>query len=258
MKLEGKVALITGASRGIGRGIALTYAREGATVAINYVNNMEKAENVVAEIKKNGGEAFSFKADVSKTAEVREMVETVIKKYGKIDILVNNAGILIPTMLMDTSDDQWDRVMEINLKGPFLCTREAAKGMIERGYGKIINTASISGLGCAPLGEGAYGVTKAGLIMLTSVLAQELGPKGINVNALAPGWVKTDMTLGKSGPEMDAKVNKHKAELAAMRRIGDPYDIANLALFLASDESTFITGQTIVADGGRADFVSHG
>lgn len=258
MKLEGKVALVTGASRGIGKAIALTYAGEGAKVAVNYINNTEKAEVVVAEIKKNGGEAFAVKADVSKTDDVKKMVEKVIKKYGKIDILVNNAGILIPTMLMETSDEEWDRVVDINLKGPFICTREAAKGMIERGYGKIINTASISGFGCAPLGEGAYGATKAGLIMLTSVFAQELGPKGINVNALAPGWIKTDMTIGKSGPEADAAVNKRKAELAAMRRIGDPQDIANLALFLASDESSFITGQTIVADGGRNDFVSHG
>jgi 3-oxoacyl-[acyl-carrier protein] reductase len=258
MKLEGKVALVTGASRGIGKAIALTYAREGAKVAVNYINNTEKAEKVVAEINKNGDDAFAVQADVSKTAEVKKMVEAVTKKYGRIDILVNNAGILIPTMLMETSDEEWDKVVNINLKGPFICTREAAKGMIERGYGKIINTASISGFGCAPLGEGAYGATKAALIMLTSVFAQELGPYGINVNALAPGWIKTDMTIGKSGPEADAAVNKRKAELAAMRRIGDPQDIANLALFLASDESSFITGQTIVADGGRNDFVSHG
>ena len=257
MKLEGKVALVTGASRGIGRAMALTFAREGAKVAINYVNNDAKAEAVVAEIKKHGGEAFTVKADVSKSAEVKKMVEAVTREYGRIDILANNAGILIPTMLMETSEEQWDNVVNTNLKGPFLCTREVAKGMIERGYGKVINTASISGFGCAPLGEGAYGATKAGLIMLTSVFAQELGPKGINVNAVAPGWTKTDMTIGKSGPEEDDLVNTRKAELAAMRRIGEPQDIANLALFLAIEDSCFITGQTIVADGGRADFVSH-
>ena len=258
MKLKDKVALVTGASRGIGKAIALTYAREGAKVAVNYVKNREKALEVVAEIMENGGEAFAVQADVSYANDVKKMVDAVIDKYGKIDILVNNAGVLIPTMLMETSEEEWDKVIEINLKGPFLCIREAAKGMIDRGYGKIINTASISGFGCAPLGEGAYGASKAGLIMLTSVFAQELGSKGINVNALAPGWIKTDMTIGKSGPAEDAKVNKRKAELAAMRRIGEPQDIARLALFLASDESNFITGQTIVADGGRADFVSHG
>jgi 3-oxoacyl-[acyl-carrier protein] reductase len=129
--------------------------------------------------------------------------------------------------------------------------------MIKQKYGKIINTSSISGLGCNPTGEGSYGCAKAALIMLTSIYAQELGPHGINVNALAPGWIKTDMTKGKSGAEAE-EVDKRKAGLAAIRRIGDPQDIANLALFLASDESSFITGQVIVADGGRVDFVTHG
>jgi 3-oxoacyl-[acyl-carrier protein] reductase len=257
MKLEGRVALVTGASRGIGKAIALTYAREGANVAVNYVKGAEEAEAVAAKIRKMGRKALALKADVSKTPEVKKMIADVVKAYGRIDILVNNAGILLPTKLLETADDDWDRVMATNLRGPFVCTREVAKTMIKQKYGKIINTSSISGLGCNPTGEGSYGCAKTALIMLTSIYAQELGPYGINVNALAPGWIKTDMTKGKSGAEAE-EVDKRKAGLAAIRRIGDPQDIANLALFLASDESSFITGQVIVADGGRVDFVTHG
>ena len=256
MKLEGKVALVTGASRGIGKAIALTLAREGARVAVNYVNGALEANSVVEEIKTNGGKAISIMADVSQKTQVQKMISHVIKSYGRLDILVNNAGILIPTNLMDTSEEEWDRVMEVNLKGPFLCTQEVAKQMIKQKYGKIINISSISGLGCAPTGEGAYGCAKAGLIMLNSVAAQDLGPFGINVNAIAPGWIQTDMTKGKSKGIAD-EINKRKTALAAMRRIGDPRDIANVALFLASDDSNFISGQLIVADGGRMDFVSH-
>jgi 3-oxoacyl-[acyl-carrier protein] reductase len=256
MKLEGKVALVTGGSRGIGKEIALTLAREGAQVAVNYVNGAKEAEEVVEEIKSKGGEAMKIMADVSQRVQVKKMIDEVIKSYGRLDILVNNAGILIPTNLMETSEEEWDRVMAVNLKGPFLCTQEAAKHMIQSRYGKIINTSSISGLGCAPTGEGAYGCTKAGLIALTSVAAQDLGPFGINVNAIAPGWIRTDMTSGKSKGQAN-EVNKRKAELSAMRRIGETRDIANVALFLASDDSSFISGQVIVSDGGRVDFVSH-
>lgn len=255
MKLKGKVALVTGGSRGLGKEIALTLAREGAWVAVNYINGAKEAEEVVEEIKFNGGEAKKIMADVSQRTQVKLMVDEVIKSCGKLDILINNAGILIPTNLMETSEEDWDRVMAVNLKGPFLCTQEAAKHMIQRRYGKVINTSSISGLGCAPTGEGAYGCTKAGLIALTSITAQELGPMGINVNAIAPGWIQTDMTSGKSKGNAD-EVNKRKAELVAMRRIGNPKDVANV-LFLASEDSGFITGQVIVIDGGRVDFVSH-
>ena len=229
MKLKGKVALVTGGSRGLGKEIALTLAREGAWVAVNYINGAKEAEEVVEEIKFNGGEAKKIMADVSQRTQVKLMVDEVIKSCGKLDILINNAGILIPTNLMETSEEDWDRVMAVNLKGPFLCTQEAAKHMIQRRYGKVINTSSISGLGCAPTGEGAYGCTKAGLIALTSITAQELGPMGINVNAIAPGWIQTDMTSGKSKGNAD-EVNKRKAELVAMRRIGNPKDVANVLI----------------------------
>ncbi len=257
MKLDGKVALVTGGSRGIGKAICLKYAYEGASIAVNYTKGSKEAEAVVAEIRAMGRKAIALQADVSQRDQVKRMVSEAINTFGKIDILVNNAGILIPKDLMETSDDEWDRVMDVNLKGPFICMQEVSKSMIEQGGGRIISTSSISGLGCAPTGEGAYGCSKAGLIMLTSVAAQDLGPYSVNVNCIAPGWIKTDMTAGKSGVEAET-VNKRKATLAAMRRIGEPEDIAKVALFLASEESSFITGQVIVADGGRVDFVSHG
>jgi 3-oxoacyl-[acyl-carrier protein] reductase len=256
MKLEGKVALVTGASRGIGRAVALTLAREGASVAVNYINGVKEAENVASEIKAMGRRAITVKADVSNREQVKKMFAEVTRSLGGVDILVNNAGILIPTSLMETTEGDWDRVMAINLRGPFNCAQEAAKLMIPKKGGKIVNISSISGLGCAPTGEGAYGCSKAGVIALTSVAAQELGPHGINVNCVAPGWTKTDMTNAKSGPKAD-EINVRKASLAAMRRIGDPQDIANVVLFLASEESSFISGQVVVADGGRMDFVSH-
>jgi 3-oxoacyl-[acyl-carrier protein] reductase len=257
MKLDGKVALVTGGSRGIGKAICLMYAAEGANVAVNYTKGAAEAEAVVTEIQAMGGKAIAVQADVSQRPQVKKMVAATIKAFGRLDILVNNAGILIPTNLMQTTDEQWDSVMDVNLKGPFICMQEASKQMIKQGGGRIISTSSISGLGCAPTGEGSYGCSKAALIMLTAVAAQDLGPHGINVNCIAPGWVKTDMTKRKSGAEEDA-INKKKAGLAAMRRIGEPDDIARVALFLASEESSFVTGQVIVADGGRVDFVSHG
>ena len=248
---------MTGGSRGIGRAICLTYAREGAHVAVNYTKDASGAEAVVAEIKAIGGKAIPVQTDVSQRSQVKKMVADTLKAFGRIDVLVNNAGILIPTELMETSDEEWDRVMDVNLKGPFICMQEVSKTMVKQGGGRIISTSSISGLGCAPWGEGAYGCSKAGLIALTAAAAQDLGPHGINVNCIAPGWIKTDMTAGKSGAKAD-EVNIRKAGLAAIRRIGEPKDIADIALFLASDESSFITGQVIVADGGRVDFVSHG
>jgi len=256
MKLNGRVALVTGGSRGIGRTIALTFAREGAKVAVNYVSGAREAESVAEEIRSMGLGAIPVKADVSERSEVKRMVGEVSMAFGRLDILVNNAGILIPGTTLDTREDDWDRVMAVNLKGPFNCTQEAARLMVQQMYGKIINISSISGLGCAPTGEGAYGCSKAGLIALTAVAAQDLGPYGINVNCIAPGWTRTDMTTGKSGGKAE-EVNAFKAGLSAMRRIGEPQDIANVALFLASDDSSFISGQVIVSDGGRMDFVSH-
>jgi len=259
MKLDGKVAVVTGGSRGIGRVIALTLAREGALVAVNYVKNVKEANKVVEEIEAKGGKAISVMADVSQRTQAKKLIDEVIKTFGRVDILVNNAGIDFGGTTLDTTEDVWDRTMAVDLKGPFNCIQEAAKQMVQQKYGKIINISSISGLGGAPVGELAYCCAKAGLIAMTTVVAQDLGPHGINVNCIAPGWTRTEMTVGSArarGENYEEK-KQLKASMAAMRRIGEPQDQANAALFLASDESSFITGQVVVVDGGRKDFLSH-
>jgi 3-oxoacyl-[acyl-carrier protein] reductase len=256
MKLKERVALVTGGSRGIGKAIVLTLAREGASVAVNYVKNKAEAENVVEAVKSMGSKAISVKADVSDREQVKKMVDSVVKKFGRIDILVNNAGIGKSGTIIDTKEEDWDRVMAVNLKGPYNCTQETIRYMLPQKSGKIINISSISGLGGAPIGELAYCCAKAGLIAFTTVVAQDLGPHGINVNCVAPGWTKTDMTTRET-KEKTEELYKIKAGMAAVRRIGEPDDIANTVLYLSSDESSFIAGQVVVVDGGRRDFLSH-
>lgn len=256
MKLDGKVAVVTGASRGIGKAIAETFAREGADVVVNYVKSADEAREVVNGIKAMGRKAIAVGADVSKRAEAQKMFDKAIEVFGRVDILVNNAGIGTGGTTLDTSEEDWDRVIAVNLKGPFNCTQIAAKSMVAQKSGKIINISSISGLGGAPVGELAYCCAKAALIAMTTVSAQDLGPYGINVNSVAPGWTRTDMTT-RATKEKTEELQRLKAGMAAMKRIGEPQDIANATLFLASDESNFITGQVLVADGGRRDFLSH-
>ena len=256
MKLTRKVAIVTGGSRGIGNAIVRTFAREGASVAVSYISSADQSKEVVEQITVNGGKAMAVRADVSDRHQVKEMISEVVLAYGRVDILVNNAGIIIGGTTLGTKEEDWDREMAVNLKGPFHCTQECARIMVQQKYGKIINVSSISGLGGAPQGELAYCCAKAGLIALTMVAAQELGPYGINVNCIAPGWTRTDMTLQEAKGRIE-EVENLKASMAAVRRIGEPEDIANAALFLASDESSFVTGQVIVADGGRRDFLSH-
>ncbi|MGD0803573.1 MAG: 3-oxoacyl-ACP reductase family protein [Candidatus Bathyarchaeia archaeon] len=256
MKLDGKVAVITGASRGIGKAIAETFAREGADIVVNYVKSVNDAKEVVKNIKAMGRRAIAVKADVSKRTEAQRMFNKVLAEFGRVDILVNNAGIGTGGTTLDTSEEDWDRVIAVNFKGPFNCTQIASKMMVEQKSGKIINISSISGLGGAPVGELAYCCAKAALIAMTTVAAQDLGPHGINVNSVAPGWTRTDMT-SRSTREKTEELQKLKAGMAAMRRIGEPQDIANAVLFLASDESSFVTGQVLVVDGGRKDFLSH-
>lgn len=247
MKLDEKVALITGASRGIGRAISKIFALEGARMAINYNKSKKDALSLVEEIKNQGGEVLLVKADVSKSDEVKRMVQKTVENFDRIDILVNNAGILIPVTFLDTTEEIWDKTMEVNIKSAFLCSKEIAPIMLSQGKGKIVNIASISGLAeRAAVRDTAYVVSKAAIIGLTRSLAVNLGPN-INVNAICPGLTDTDMAASLGYERIRAGV-----EESILKRIAKPEDIASAALFLASDESDIITGEILTLAGGKA------
>lgn len=248
LRLEHKVAVITGGARGIGRQIALTYATEGAHIVVGDIIEMEA---VAREVRSLERDVITIKTDVSDKKEVKNLIDTAIDKFARVDILVNVAGITRRTSLLDMSEEDWDIVLNVNLKGVFLSTQAVANYMVERKYGKIINIAAIAGLTSIPPGATAYAPSKAGVIQLTRVCALELGPHGINVNAIAPGLVATDFIYaGRTTLEAERFIEERK-KLTALGTAGTPQDIANLALFLGSDESSFITGQVIAADGGR-------
>jgi len=247
--MRGKVALVTGGGRGIGRGIALALARAGADIAVNYIGNEARAEEVAREIRNMGRRAISVRADVSDRQEVESMVDRAIHDLGSIDILVNNAGILTFEPFLEIKEEDWDRVLDVNLKGQFLVAQAVARHMVRRGRGKIINMASIAsgqvGIGYPNIAH--YTASKGGVIALTEVMALELSPLGVNVNAIAPGLIESDMTRDVVGDE------RSRAALIARipkRRIGTPDDVAGLAVFLASDESDYCTGATFYVDGG--------
>jgi len=244
MDLSGKVALVTGGSRGIGREIAIELARHGASVVISYVNNEEKAVEVVKEIQKFSVKGMCIKADVSKEEEVKKLVDAIKDELGTIDILVNNAGINRDTLLIRMNTQEWDQVIDTNLKGTYLCTRLVAKDMIKKRYGKIINIASVAGV-AGNYGQANYSASKAGVIGFTKAVAKELASRGINVNAVAPGLIETDMTQA-----LKEEVKETLIKSVPMGRLGSPKDVANLVVFLASDKSDYITGQTINIDGG--------
>ncbi|MGQ9680330.1 MAG: SDR family NAD(P)-dependent oxidoreductase [Candidatus Bathyarchaeia archaeon] len=256
-RFEGKTAIVTGASRGIGRATALALAREGAKILINYRTRKTEAENLVKEIERLGGESLPFQADVSNEKAVREMVETTRKRLGCIDILINNAGILTGQgPLLEAEESEFESMWSVNVKGILSCTKAVTPQMIEKRYGKIVNLASIAGFGTALLpGNTLYSATKAAVIVLTKRFALELGQYGINVNAVAPGLIRTDMGLGQGDHASEDRLEYFR-EKTMLRRIGEPEDVANLILFLASDEASFITGQTVTIDGGRIDFLS--
>lgn len=258
MRLKDKVCLVTGASRGIGRAIAITFGKEGADVVVNYSKSKDKAEEVVNEIVKFGRRAIAVKADVSNKDEVAAMVKTVIKEFGKIDVLVNNAGITWkPTNILEGTREEWERVLGVNLIGTYYCIQAVAPYMIKQKYGKIINISSLASIGTTFGEQVAYGPSKAAINILTKRLAYELGQYNIYVNAIAPGLIRTEiLSVGRSEEELQ-KLFNNIANMTALHRIGEPQDIANVALFLASDESNFVTGQVIVADGGRFNFLSH-
>ncbi len=246
MRLKDKVAIITGSGRGIGEGIVLRFAEEGAKIVVNDVNEAD-AKNVVDQVQAKGGQAVAVVGSVSDRATVQQMVDAAVKEFGTLDIIINNAGITRDSILHKMTDDQWNAVIDVNLTGVFYGIQCAARVMREKGYGKIINISSTSAMGNA--GQLNYSATKAGVIGMTKTAAKELGAKGINVNAIAPGMIWTDM-MKNMPPESIKQMDAMLPYLVPMNRKGSPRDIANLALFLASDESSFITGQIIFCDGG--------
>ena len=250
-----KVAVVTGSSRSIGRAIALALARRGCAVTVNYSKSRDEADEVVKTIEEMGGKAVAVQCDVSKREEVEAMFKATMDAFGKVDILVNVAGIAMRGSLLDTTDEVWDRHMEVNLKGVFLCSQVAARHMVERSYGKIVNISSNSGFGIAMDGETAYGVSKAGVIQLTKSSAYDLGKHNINVNCVAPGAVDTVMLRGGRSDEEYEKVLEGRRNRASLGITGTPEDIANAVLFFASDDSRYITGKTLLVDGGRRDFL---
>lgn len=244
--LADKVALVTGAGRGIGRAIAIALARQGAIVLVNYNGSRERALEAVEQIVKEGGQAEALGCDVSNFTACAEMVEEIIGKYGRVDILVNNAGITKDNLILRMTEEEYDRVLDTNLKGAFNTIRHLSRYFLKQRYGKIINISSVSAvLGNA--GQSNYSASKAGLIGLTKSVARELAGKGVCVNAIAPGYIATDMT--DSLPE---KAREGLKQMIPMGRVGEPEDVAKLAVFLAGSGSDYITGQVICVDGGMA------
>lgn len=243
-KLAGKTAIITGASRGIGAEIARRFAADGAKVVVNYSGSQEKAEAVVAEIQANGGEAIAVKANVSDAESVKAMVDETMKAFGSVDILVNNAGITRDNLMMRMKDDEWDDVINTNLKGVFVCTKAVTRQMMKQRAGRIINIASIVGV-MGNAGQANYVASKAGVIGLTKTTARELASRGITANAVAPGFITTDMT-----DQLTDEVQKAMLGQIPLGRFGAPEDVAKAALFLASDDASYMTGQTLHLDGG--------
>jgi len=248
MELEGKVSLVTGASRGIGKAIALKLSSLGCKVAVNYVAieaaNKADADNLVESIMRLGGEAMSVEADVRDGEAVKTMVEQVTDKWGKLDILVNNAGINRDTLLLRMSDAAWDDVINTNLRGAYLCTKFALKSMMRQEWGRIINMSSVSGI-VGNTGQSNYAASKGGLIAFTKSIAREMGSRSITVNAVAPGFIITEMT--------DKLPSERKEAILAMiplQHFGQPEDVAELVAFLASERAGYITGQVITIDGG--------
>ncbi|MGO4887816.1 3-oxoacyl-[acyl-carrier-protein] reductase [Anaerobacillus sp. MEB173] len=242
--LEGKVALVTGASRGIGRSIALELARSGADVAVNYAGSREKAEEVVSEIEKMGRKAIAIQADVAEAESVANMIKEVVGHFGSLDILINNAGITRDNLIMRMKEEDWDAVIATNLKGVFNCSKAVTRQMMKQRFGRIVNITSVVGvLGNA--GQANYVAAKAGVIGLTKTLAKELANRNITVNAVAPGFIETDMT--------DTLTDEIKTEMLRqipLAKLGQPDQIATVVRFLVSEDASYMTGQTLHVDGG--------
>lgn len=243
LRLQDRVAIVTGASRGIGRAIALSLAAEGANVVVNYASSSTAAEQVVAEIVSGGGNALALQADVSKADQVDALLSTVIEKWNRVDILVNNAGITRDTLLLRMKPEEWQAVIDLNLTGVFLCTRAVSKVMLKQRSGRIISITSVAGQMGNP-GQANYSAAKAGVIGFTKTVAKELAPRGITVNAVAPGFITTDMTNNLSNTEEILK-------FIPLGRYGQPEEVAGMIRFLAADPAaSYITGQVFNVDGG--------
>jgi len=251
-KLDNKVALVTGGGTNIGKGITLEFAKEGADVVVSS-RSLANLEKVVEDVRAMGRRSLAIATDVRMREQVQSMVKQTLEEFGRIDILVNNSGITRRALIVDMPQEDWDDVIATNLTGVFYCIQAVARQMMERKYGKIINISSISGVGGIGPTLANYCAAKAGVVQLTKVAARELGPCGINVNAIAPGAVESTIYLARRTPQEVEEWLAESRRVALMGRVGTPEDIGKLALYLASDDSSFICGETIVIDGGRID-----
>jgi 3-oxoacyl-[acyl-carrier protein] reductase len=257
MEFEGQVALVTGASRGIGRAIAVRLAKGGAAVCLNYAARADDAEAAAAEIRSAGGSAMTCRADVADSAQVAAMLREVEAKLGAVTIAVNNAGVMVRGTLDAFEEADMDRMHQVNVNGVIHVTRAVMGGMKARAFGRIVNVGSIAGHGTGAPGFGFYGATKASVALLTRRFALELGPHGITVNAVAPGFVLTELTsAGNTSAELETLLERMKSR-SMVGRIGMPEDIAHAVAFLADPDSGFVTGQILTTDGGRTDFIGH-
>ncbi|MFC4076428.1 3-oxoacyl-[acyl-carrier-protein] reductase [Salinithrix halophila] len=242
--LNGKVAIVTGGSRGIGRAVSLALAKAGADVAIIYAGNKEAAEDTASAVRDEGQKALVIRADISQAADVDAAVKEVVSEFGRVDILVNNAGITRDNLILRMKEEDWDQVLNTNLKGVFFCTKAVTRPMMKQRGGRIINVSSVVGLVGNP-GQANYTAAKAGVLGLTKTTAKELASRGITVNAVAPGFIETDMTA-----ELGEDVREGMTSQIPLARLGKPEDIAHVVVFLASDQAGYITGQTLNVDGG--------
>ena len=246
MRLKDKVALVTGSSRGVGRAVALAYAKEGAKVVVNYTSNEAAANDVVQQIGALGTQAIAVKADVARRAEVERLVAAGIERFGSLDILVNNAGFTRPALMLKMTEEQWDEVVDIHLKGAFLCSQAAGHHMKEQGQGKIINVTSVAGL-VGTVGQINYSAAKGGIISMTKSIAREMARYNVCANVISLGIVSTDMT---EKIRRDEKLQEIYMNRILLKRFAEPDDISPAFVFLASDESNYITGQLLCVDGG--------